>query len=313
MTDTMTGFRISMMWHPSHNVLDLDEAEEFYKRLFGAGSTNIEVMLSQAPSRKGFSRNYSTFTLIQDVLLDTIQPTRYIANGRQRYPTPKRPHLNRTCWYVEGSGTDFYRAIRRQEIRFTNQADEIIDADEIPGPFGPGPLWVLAEDAGLLYSFLPAGPFPLDPRTKGDWVRPPADDNPLGIEFCSHHTVLTTQPDRARRLMVNALGGKVISEGRDELRAAAGPYVHLAGSTMHFGEPDAGSPADADLAEFLPKDCYHALTWKVIDLGRVERHLDKLGVKTLVRSDDTIITTPETGLGIPWGFTTSLVPGDPRA
>jgi hypothetical protein len=302
-----------MMWHPSHNVLDLDEAEECYKRLFGADSTNIEVMMNRAPPREGFSRNYSTFTFIQDVLFDTIQPTRYIAHGRQRYPTPEKPHLNRTSWYVEGNGADLYRAIRGQGIRFTNQADEISDADEIPGPFGPGPLYTLAEDAGLLYSLLPAGPFPLDPRTKADWVRPPAGDNPLGIEFCSHHTVLTSDPDRAQRLMVNALGGTLISEGRDELRTAAGPYVHLADSTLHFAVPDAGSPAETELAGFLPKDCYHALTWKVTDLGQVAQHLDKIGVQTLARSDDTIITNPETSLGIPWGFTTALTPGDPRA
>jgi hypothetical protein len=302
-----------MMWHPSHNVLDLDEAEEFYKRLFSADSTNIEVMLSQAPPRAGFSRDYSTFTFIQDVLFDTIQPTRYIANGRQRYPTPKKPHLNRTSWYVEGNGADFYRAVREEGIRFTNQADEIIDSAELAGSFGPGPMWVLAEDAGLLYSYLPAGPFPLDPRTKSDWIRPEAEVNPLGIEFCSHHTVLTAQPDRALRLVVNALGGNVISEGRDELRAAAGSYVHLGGSTMHFAVPDGGSAAEAELADFLPRDCYHALTWKVIDLERVEQHLVKAGVGTVARSDNTIITSPETSLGIPWGFTTALVPGDPRA
>ena len=37
------------------------------------------------------------------------------------------------------------------------------------------------------------------------------------------------------------------------------------------------------------------------------------GVRIAARSADTIVTDPATSLGIPWGFTTRLVPGDPRA
>ncbi len=312
MTTSDKGFKIVRMWHPSHNVLDLDEADEFYQKLFGASSTNISAIMSSHPPREGFSNDYSIFTPVQDVLLDTIQPTRYIANGRQRYPTPERPHLNRTSWYLDG-GAEGYRAIRQQGIRFTNQADEIIDADEIPFAFGPGPLWTLAEDAGLLYSFLPAGPFPLDPRAQQGWKLPDANENPLGIEYCAYHTVLTASPERALRLMVNALGGEVIHEGTDALRQAAGPYVHLAGSTLHFATPVAGSAAEAELAGFLPLDCYHALTWKVLDLDRVQAHLDSIGVAVLERSAETIITDPKSSLGVPWGFTTTDVPGDPRS
>jgi hypothetical protein len=310
-----SGYRLVRMWHPSHNVLDLGETEDFFERVFGQTSTNIEVLMSGNPPREGFSNNYSTFTSIRDVLFDSIDPKRFIANGVQRYPTPVKPHLNRLSWYVDGRD-EFYRAMRRQGFRFTNQRDEIIDDDEPPvvtGPAANGPLYLLAEDAGLLFSFLPTGPFPLDPRTKPDWVLPPVSDaDPLGIEFCSHHTVLTSNPDRAGRLM-DALGGIVIHEGRDSLLQATGVYVHLADGIVEYAVPDPGSPAETELSAFTPKDAYHALTWKVVDLDRAERHLISQGVRIQTRSDDTVITDADTSLGIPWGFTTKLVPGDPRS
>jgi hypothetical protein len=304
------------MWHPSHNVTDLGATEEFFERVFGQPSTNIEAILKGGPRREGFSNDYSTFTFIRDVLFDSIDPKRYIAFGVQRYPTPEKPHLNRLSWYLEGSD-DFYRAMRGLGFRFTNQRDEIIDDDEPPvrsGPTAGGPLYLLAEDAGLLYSFLPAGPFPLDPRTAEHWALPPvSEDDPLGIEFCSHHTLLTDRPERALRLLVDGLGGTVIHHGRDDLRGTTETYVHLADGIVAVSVPDPGTSAASDLSGLLPNDAYHALTWKVVDLDRAARHLQDQGVRIHRRSDDTIITDAETSLGIPWGFTTALLPGDPRS
>jgi hypothetical protein len=35
-------------------------------------------------------------------------------------------------------------------------------------------------------------------------------------------------------------------------------------------------------------------------------------VRILMRSSDTLVTDPATSLGIPWGFTSAVIPGDPR-
>lgn len=167
--------------------------------------------------------------------------------------------------------------------------------------------FTVPDDAGLRYEFLPPIPFPLDPRIKPDWVVPPVTDaDPLGIERCSHHTVLTDQPARALRLVVDVLGGSVVREGRNELLGATSAFVRLADSILEYATPDDGTLAHADWATNAPNDTYHSVTWKVVDLDRVSRHLDAQGVQIRTRTDDTIITDPATSLGVPWGFTTAV-------
>ena len=60
-------------------------------------------------------------------------------------------------------------------------------------------------------------------------------------------------------------------------------------------------------------DTYPSLTFKVADLDRAAAHLKSQGVGIRSRTADTLVTDPDTSVNVPWGFTTSLVPGDPRA
>jgi catechol 2,3-dioxygenase-like lactoylglutathione lyase family enzyme len=234
--------------------------------------------------------------------------------GLQRYATVEQPHLKGFGWYFEGM-PELFEALKDKGFQVVNQVDELADNDEPPTAAGSNmPLFFsVPQDAGLRYEFFPAIPFPLDPRIAPSWTVPPvSDDDPLGIERCSHHTVLTGRPERALRLVVDVLGGTVVHEGRDEIRGTSSTYVHLADSILEYAVPDAGTPAHADWSGDDPNDTYHSITWKVADLERTERHLTAQDVRIQVQSDDTIVTDPATSLGIPWGFTTTLTPGDPR-
>jgi hypothetical protein len=64
-------------------------------------------------------------------------------------------------------------------------------------------------------------------------VRCPLGDSAWDVR-CSHHTILTNQPDRALRMLVEVLGGQIFHEGATcphprrpagvkTVRAAAGP------------------------------------------------------------------------------------------
>jgi hypothetical protein len=308
-------FRATMMYHPSHHVPDLGEAESWFERVFGRSSTRLAPTTRDAPPRSDYPLDYSTFTSISDVMFDTIDPKRYVLLGVQRYATVEQPHLKAFGWYFEGMA-ELYRALKRHGIRVTSQLDELADGEDPPTAAGSPMLlyFSLPEDAGLRYEFFPAIPFRLDPRIAPNWTIPPvADDDPLGIERCSHHTVLTGHPERALRLIVDMLGGDIVHTGRDELRGTTGTYVSLAGSILEYAVPDPGTRAYADWVEDDPNDTYHAITWKVADLERAERHLQAQGVRIQVRSEDTLVTDPTTSLGIPWGFTNKLTPGDPRS
>ena len=111
---------------------------------------------------------------------------------------------------------------------------------------------------------------------------------------------------------MQALGGTVLHEGRDEQRGLSGPYVQLADAVFHYAKPDAGTEAASALPAKAPADKYWAFTFNILDLDRVAAHLDKAGVKIQSRTADTIITDPATSLQVPWGFTTARVPGDRR-
>jgi catechol 2,3-dioxygenase-like lactoylglutathione lyase family enzyme len=314
-TSDTPSTRPTMMYHPSHHVPDLDAAERFFEEVFSRPSTRLATLSRGAPPRPGHPNDYSTFTPIRDVLFDSIDPTRYVLLGVQRYATVTHPHLKSFGWYFEDIA-QVYRALVQRGIRVTSQLDEMAEGDDPPSAAGSSmPLYFsLPEDAGLRYEFFPAIPFALDPRLAPGWTVPPIDaQDPLGIEHCSHHTVLTDRPERALRLVVGVLGGEIVHEGRDELRGTTGTYVSLGGSILEYAVADAGTAAHADWLRDDPNDTYHAITWKVADLARAERHLRAHGVRIAMRSGETIVTDPSTSLGVPWGFTTKLIPGDPRS
>ncbi|MFE5705845.1 hypothetical protein [Rhodococcus koreensis] len=248
------------------------------------------------------------------MLFDTIDPKRYVLDGVQQYASVDRPHLKGFGWYVDGIA-DAYRRLRELGIAMVGQRGEVADGDDPPSaPGSPMPIFfTVPESAGLRYEFLPQIPFPLDHRLVPGWEVPAvSDDDPLGIERCSHHTVLTDRPERALRVMVDGLGGTVIHRGRNEVLGASSTFVQLADAVFEYAVPDAGTAAYEDWAGAAPNDTYHAITWKVVDLDRVERHLKEQGVDLRVRTDEVIVTDPASSLGIPWGFTAVVMSGDRR-
>lgn len=307
-------FRIERMHHPSHYVPDLDETERWLERVFSRYGTSIAEVLDRVPSvRPDWPRNYSAYTLISDVFFDSVEPGRFVIDGKLPLGKVDEPHLRDFGWSVDGH-TELFRRLRSQGFRLVNSLAQVIEGDKPTGPNDPAPFFTVPDDMGLRYSFYPGGPFPVDARTEPGWELPPVSDaDPLGIERCSHHTVLTTEPERALRLYVDGLGAPIIHEGRNELLGAKSTYVHVGDATLEYAVPDEGTAAHDDWAQNHPRDTYHAITWKVVDLERAEHHLETQGVAIRARSDDTIVTDPATSLGVPWGFSTKLVPGDPRA
>jgi hypothetical protein len=306
-TPTDRAFRVALSYHPIIHVPSLDEAEHFYARVFGRPSTNLSVVMTTPPA-PGHSTDYSTFTMVGDVLIDSLEPARYFTGGVQRYPDVAGAHLVTTGWYVEGV-KGAYSALREAGIRLVDARDELLEEEDWGG--GPSPFYSLAHDAGLRYQFFEVFPFPLDPRVDGSWELPGvSESDPLGIVRASHHTILTNDPGRAVKLTVDVLGGEVVGDGRDDARAVAGPFVRLADSVYHFATPDPDSPAAADHAADSPTDTYHAITWQVVDLDRVADHLEAEGVVIAARTSTSLITDPATSLGVPWGFTTEPRPGE---
>jgi hypothetical protein len=308
------SFRITRMYHPSFHAPDLGEVEGWFERVFGARSTNISETF-KGRNTGSYPTTYSTFTPIADVLMDTIAPTLYVLNGVQQYASVDKPHLKTIGWFAENS-EGVYRSLRDAGIAMVDQFGKPAEGEDPPRSAGGGAMpiyFTTPESAGLRHEVLPDFPFALDHRNAPGWTPAAAAEGPLGVERCAFHTLLTGNPRRALHTLADALGGTVVHEGRDEVIGAAASYVSLADAVLQIAVPDEGTAAYADWTTTAPDDTYHSLTWQVADLERAAAHLKSQGVGIRSRTEDTLVTDPETSIGVPWGFTTCLVPGDPRA
>ncbi len=310
------GFKVIAMFHPSHRVTSLVEVEDFFERVFGRNSARLNVLIGLEVQDLANRMDYSTFTTIRDINFDSIDPTRLVKAGKQLYPSVSSSHLNGLGWYIDGL-PEVFRSIKKAGFTLIGQDDRVAEGDDPPTVIGASlPMfWTIPEDAGLRYQFVPPVPMPGDFRLRPEWeLKPTSPHDPLGLEFCSHHTILTDQLGRAKRLFVDSLGGRVIHEAHNDVRGTSSTYISLGDGLYEFAVPDEGTAAYADLATTDPSaDCYHAITWKVQDLDRVEHKLAEQGVGISTRSEEIIITDPAASIGIPWGFTTALIPGDPRS
>jgi catechol 2,3-dioxygenase-like lactoylglutathione lyase family enzyme len=308
-------FRVTKMYHPSHHAPDLAEVEDWFQRVLGAPSRNIREQWGSRQPPAGYPADYSTFTPIADVLFDTIAPSRYVLNGIQQYASVDKPHLKTIGWFAEGA-EEVYRSLRRAGIGMVDQFGATAEGDDPPRSAGSGAMpifFTTPEAAGLRHEFLPEFPFPLDHRAAPGWkLSPPPPQDPVGIERSAYHTLLTGDPRRALHTLVDALGATVVHAGRDEVTGADATYVFLGDALLQVAVPDEGTAAYADWAATAPADTYHAITWKVADIDRAVAHLESQNVGIRSRTADTVVTDPETSIGIPWGFTTRQVPGDPR-
>jgi catechol 2,3-dioxygenase-like lactoylglutathione lyase family enzyme len=311
-------WHVDRMYHPSHRVPDLDQAEKFFGEVFGRSTVSLDTVqrLRGAPPVPGYPNDYSFFLLIGDVWHDCIDPSRYVIDGEQRYASVTEGSLSGFGWGVEGI-EGIWREMRRHGIRGTDQRNVPADTDDVPvASFSPSPLfYTVADDTGLRYEVYPTTSIgPADPRSNPAWTLPPVSDtDPLGIEFCTHHTVVTQDVDRALRFVVEVLGGSVIDQATNTLLGSESTYVWLGDGVLEYAVPSGpDTPAGRAFTTNAPLDTYYNLTFKVRDLDQTVAALAAHGIEVQLRDDTTIIVEPANALGVPWGFTTVTVENDPR-
>ncbi|OAG35332.1 hypothetical protein AYO21_10472 [Fonsecaea monophora] len=311
-------YKVLHMWHPSHKVLDLAAAERFFKDVFGRDSEPVERHIPPKEQAPEYPRDYAVLTPIQEVLFDSIDPKKYVVEGRKPYDDVTKPHLHGLGWVVEGA-EEIYQTCLKHVIRSTDQVNRLGSPDKPPVVgFSKSPcFFTLPEVTGLRYQIYPVSATEgADPRAEPGWSVPPlSESDPLSLEFCSHHTVLTCNPEQGKRFLVDILRGRIIHQGRNEILETDSTYIALGDGVYELAVPTRdGSFAAEELKhhDVAPFDSYISLTFKVKDLAKVEKHLAAMKIRTLVRDQHTITTDPEDTIGVAWGFTDKLVPGDPR-
>jgi catechol 2,3-dioxygenase-like lactoylglutathione lyase family enzyme len=139
-----------------------------------------------------------------------------------------------------------------------------------------------------------------------------AKHHPLGLERLSHVTIVCAAPERATHVYAEILGGRVLHEAESPLVQTRSTFIGVGdGTVVEVATPTGGeSLAAADLK--ANGDILHAVTWRVADLDRAERHLNANGIRVLDRDATTLIADPGDTFGAPMRFTTWDIPGDTR-
>lgn len=312
--------RVTATFHPTLLVPDLDESRDWFERVFSrstvslAGNQYTDVIEANSP---GAPTEYFFFVSLAEVQLDAHRPDLFVYKGVQHYPSVDQPRLHTTSWYVDGL-EELYHSLIADDYRVLRLHGSNPDAIPPTARFSDDRILYFVDEAevGLEYQIYDPRGGVLDSRKKPEWspsysVIGPSD--PLGLEFCSHHTVLTNQPERALRFVVDHLNGTMIHQGRSALFEADSTYVWLGDSVVEFAHPTAeGTPEWKAWNDRAPLDTYYSITFKVPDVEKVAAHLTAQGVKHDRHHATGILTDPETSLGVAWGFTAETIPGDTR-
>lgn len=316
-------FSISTVKHPIFWVDDLDDAASWFERVFGVPTTTTRQLMHYVEEREGYGLDYGIFHLVQDTFIESIDPDRLVIGGTTSFPLRgippiATPMLGHFGWYLDDASA-LFATLQERGMQCQNQVGEITSEMAFGGKVGYPSFYVLREDAGLAYQFVECWPGEENAARTGDarlapgWkLTPPPEEDDLGIEFCSHHTVVTQRPERVLTLFVDVLGGRVLHEGPNDVLGSHSTYVALGDGVFECAVPAAGGLTVAGALNPEPYDSYHSMTFLVRELERAEAHLQRQGVRVARRTDTAIVTDPATSYGVPWGFTTSLTPGDVR-
>ncbi|MGD9696770.1 MAG: glyoxalase/bleomycin resistance/dioxygenase family protein [Thermoleophilia bacterium] len=331
MSPDAAPYDVRLLFHPTNVVRDRAEMARFLKRVFNANGRNQGELLAEFDLDASYPPDYSLYTWIAEVWIDSIQPELYVLEGQPLPEGALDQRLVEFGWYIDGID-ELQKALTTHGIRSVDQNNRPVPPDEAPASAGAPDIklmWTDPATTGLSYELIE---WPrerdaefarlADARFDPSWTLPPISaEDPLGIERCSHHTILTRDVPRALNLVVDVLGGSVVRTADNPLLGTRSTYVWLKDALLEYAEPvETGSPAATELdgtttpslLGMPQEDRYHLIAWKVRDLDAVAAHLAAQGVGVEGRDDHTIVTDPADCLGVRWGFTDSLVTGDPR-
>ena len=301
-----------MMFHPTLVVDDLEESARWFRRVFGRREVRWEEKWDLDLLNPTYPINYSYFYVFGDVSLDVLCPRLLVLPGDRKAVYPRGEGLSDIAWFTDGI-EDVSLQLERNGFRTRDQEGHIISEGAVPESnlVADCPMiWTLPEDTGLTYEFYTMGrrhwakySERADPRLSPEWVPDrvvPGD--PLGIVRCAFHTVLTEDRDRARRLFVDVLGGKMLGERYDAHLDADCIDVSFAKSRIRFATPRSAPIVDVLSGAPTHADQYVGITFDVVDAEAAAAHLEREGVSLRRTEDGTVVTVPETSKGVVWGF-----------
>jgi catechol 2,3-dioxygenase-like lactoylglutathione lyase family enzyme len=310
-------FCIRMLFHSTHLVGNLDQAEAWYERVFQRPGIKWSERWDLSMIAPGFPTDYSSWVFMGDLVHDLVSPERY-RRGMGGGVVPglgygQRDGLGNISFWVVGSSA-FAEDMLKKGVKLINQQGvPLVDASLPVSAHSPEftVMGTEAAETGIPILFSEALPLIVpkmsnaDPRLRADWVVPAASpDDPLTIERCAYHSVIVSGGSPLQAFLTTTLGGEVISSSKTEsYDMGQSTFVYLADTVIELiSIPEAGRKEDEIVG----------ITMKVADLNAAKQHLTRMGIGLVVETDRLLVTNPDDCLGVRWGFTSSLPENDPR-
>jgi len=296
-------FKIGKLFHLTHVVDNLREADQWYDEVFSACRYYRGYM-------RAAMRNASVLA-IGDCPLEAIQtaPVPGAENSAiGKFHARFGQHFHSIAWYVE-SIEDTFNQLTRNNIR---QVDMVGRAAK--GPFGKRniALWTHPKDTHGAIEFAQVEDFSIDVRLHPFWSSAFwRDRHPLGIERASHITVVVRDLIKGKTFYQDALGGKLLHEEETAGQKKSAFLAVGEDTVVELAQPLSANSSEARDIEHAGEGLY-SVTFKTKDLDRAAQFLQSKKQRIESRGADSLFINREDSFGIGVGFTQRRIPNDPR-
>jgi catechol 2,3-dioxygenase-like lactoylglutathione lyase family enzyme len=300
---------IGKLFHLIHMTSDVTALEAWYHDVF---SVRDFIEHNYMPGEK----RDASLVVLGDCVIEPLAPA-FSVDGWDAMPLGRfykrfGTHWHSIAWYTDDA-TEIWRRCTGNGIRVYTEGGVPAHAQ----PPGGSAITTHPRDTISQLEFIRLNGSrlaELDPRLRADWDPDWwVTSHPLGLQRLAYTTVLTRDLDRARRLYTGPLGGTLLHQGTSDLAGTESCYVLMGEQTIVELARPTRDDTIAARDHAANGEIHHAVAFKVADLDRAEDYLTAKGIKVLDRDDRTLVTDPATTHGVPFRWTTWVVPGDPRA
>jgi len=296
-------FKIGKLFHLTHVVDNLREADKWYDEVFSACRYYRGYM-------RAAMRNASVLA-IGDTPMEAIQ-TAPVAGAENsaigKFHARYGRHFHSIAWYVD-SIEDTFNQLSRHNVR---QVDMV--GRPAKGPFGKRyiAVWTHPKDTHGAIEFAQVEDFSIDVRLHASYSAAFwRDRHPLGIERASHITVVVRDLSKGKAFYQDVLGGKPLHE--EEIAGHKKSAFLAVGedTVVELAQPLSAQCPEARDLEHAGEGLY-AVTFKTKDLTRAAEFLQSKHQRIESRSADSLVVNREDTFGIGIGFTERRIPNDVR-
>jgi catechol 2,3-dioxygenase-like lactoylglutathione lyase family enzyme len=300
---------IGKLFHIIHMTGDLPSLEAWYDDVFSVRRGFLDHHYMEGEKRD------ASLVVLGDCVIEPLAPA-FRVDGWDAMPLGRfykrfGNHWHSIAWYTDDPG-DIWQRCTDAGVRVYVEGGVL--TNERPAPSSaimthPKDTIAQLEFMRLEGTVLEKQDPRFQPGWDPDWW---AGNHPLGLERLAYTTVLTRDPERAKDVYTNILGGTLLHEDESQLTGTRNAYVLMGDTVVELATPTRSGTLAADDME-ANGQIHHAAAFKVRDLDKAEQYLKSKGIETLERDGSTVLSAPATTHGVMFRWTTHDVPGDPRA